>query len=235
MVLDAQGRSWVGRVLHIKPMQRLDGVIIGHPVVKLKGLNITGGYADWYLCDKLNEEQRGQNDASHKYCPQGEGGGLRVSDGCEAVLEKCNIYLNTAQHGGGLYVDHNSKASLIDSNVYRNLPPPTGAVGAGLAISGPNAFADITRCNIFSNAGHLRGISRANDFFDFFPSKGGGMWVGKGAVATLIESNIFDNLADKGGGLYLETGAGPYDATLTNTSFYDNQAQEVSCQLYPLP
>ena len=77
-------------------------------VVKLIGLNITGGFAT-------------------------KGGGLYVEPSCKANLEGCNVHNNMATKGGGLFVEVQGAANMQSCKFYEN---EATSDGGGIYISG---------------------------------------------------------------------------------------------------
>ena len=138
---------------------------------------------------------------------------------CEAILERCHLYMNTAQHGCGIHVA-DGKATMIESSIHNNAGF-NYVYGAGLSISGPNAFANLTECEVHANVGYV-GYEETKENGQW--SVGGGLWVGGGAHLSMSSCNLYRNLANKGGGLYIEGTGSVVD--LTGCRLFENDADD---------
>ena len=186
------------------------GVIrISSPMVKLIGVNITGGNVtgDW-------------------------GGGLYIAPAGEAKLVECSILSNIALWGGGVFIG--GEATFINCRIYKN----TAHWGGGLAVavnsssSGIPADAKLYMFNssIYANIASTCIIpGRCTDFSGW----GGGLNIYHAPAtaapaatlkAVLDSCHIHDNLAMHAGAMYIWNGGGShFDAKLVGCKVFNNR------------
>ena len=159
-------------VIDVQSLGRVVAISAG--VVRLTGLNITGG---WTAARSIDPSA--SSTLAH-------GGGLAIFDGV-VTLVSCNIYNNSAGspwaggEGGGLYV-FGATVALINCTIWDN----KGDKGGGIAQRG--GTLTLATCEIYRNLGH---------------DLGGGVYLaGGGGTLTLSSCSIYSNVAEgTGGGL----------------------------------
>jgi hypothetical protein len=180
VVLDAQASSSsLRRVLII------DAGSLG--VVKMIGLNITGGY---------------MNDGG------GGGGGVYVQSGT-VTMTSSSIYGNTAFNGGGVFVQSGT-VSIVSSQIYSNTAA-YGTSGGGVYVVGT---VILSSCTITGNTAAYGGgvyisgtvtITSSSIYGNTATNWGGGVFVSSGTV-MITSSSIHGNTASNGGGVYVQGG-----------------------------
>ena len=241
MVLNAMGAR---RVFHVQ----------SGGMVKLVGLNITGGEAysrcerclDWggggvYVAPNGVANFEGCNIHDNTATYRGPGGGVFVSSNGVANFEGCNIHGHIAATGGGLYIS--GTATLTNTTVYSNW-----AYSGGGVVVNSNGVANLVGCNVHDNLAETAGgfyihgtatLTNTNVYSNLATESGYG-WGGglniKG-TATLTNTNVYSNVAGWGGGVFVDSNG---VANLEGCNIHDNivgsaYAKSVSACILNLP
>lgn len=143
------------------------------------------------------------------------GGGIHVYDNSSLTLTNSTVSANTsAYHGGGISVQENSRLDLINSTISNN----TAYAGFGGGISGfDNSSVVVTNSTLSGNTSSYGGgigafgnltVTGSNLTANLAYYRGGGIFSGGGATATINNSTLNNNGAAyyDGGGIYLNSG-----------------------------